>query len=455
MKEAIKILVIDDEKEHRDTYRIILENRGFLVGEASSGDEALEILENEYYPLILCDYVMPGINGIEVLKKIKERYNKRIEVIIVTGYGGIKSAVEAMKLGAFGYFIKSHNPGELLLEINKAIKMIALQNKQNLISISEDNKRFLYQSKNPKMKDIINILENVASTDSNVLLLGESGVGKEVLAQKLHEMSNRSSMPFIPINCQYFPENLLESELFGHEKGAFTGANEKRLGRFEEANGGTIFLDEIGDISTNTQVKFLRVLENKTIERIGSNKQIKVDFRLICATNKNLEEEIKEHRFREDLFYRINTISIEIPPLRERKEDLEDMIHFFIDIYKKEFKKNIKRIDDDTLKRLLKYDYPGNIRELKNIIERMFVLSQDGVLRMDNNSLIRGPHSSAGTKTEIPDFNTARKEFEKEYLLSALKHHGNNITRTANAIGISRRQLFNKINQYNLKEIMG
>ncbi len=454
MKEAIKILIIDDEKEHRDTYRIILENNGFLVGEAASGSEALEILENEYYPLVLCDFVMPGLDGIDVLKKIKERYQKGIEVIIVTGYGSIKSAVEAMKIGAFSYFIKSHNPEELLLEINKAKKMVALQNKQNLISVSEDSKRFLYQSKNPKMKEIISILENVASTNSNVLFLGESGVGKEILAQKLHDMSDRATMPFIPINCQYFPDNLLESELFGHEKGAFTGANEKRIGRFEEANGGTIFLDEIGEIPNDTQVKFLRVLENRKIERIGSNKQIKVDFRLICATNKNLSEEIKKHKFREDLFYRINTITIEIPPLRERKEDLEDMIHFFIVIYKKELKKNISGIDDDTLKYLLNYDYPGNIRELKNIIERLSVLSRDGILRMDNNSLSRAPDSSIPVNPQILKFNDARKEFEKEYFLAALKRHGNNITHTADSIGISRRQLFNKVNEYNLKELM-
>lgn len=454
MKEAFKILIVDDEKEHRDTYKMILEGRGFFVEDASSGGEALDLLENEYYPLVLCDFIMPGIDGLEVLKKIKKLYDKSVEVIIVTGYGGVESAVEAMKLGAFGYFIKGNNPEELLLEIDKAKKMIILQNRHNLISSNNERKRFLYQSNNPKMREVLDIIDNVANTNSNVLLLGESGVGKEVIAQKLHEMSNRVNMPFIPINCQYFSLNLLESELFGHERGAFTGANEKRIGRFEEANGGTLFLDEIGEISNDIQVKFLRVLDNRKIERIGSNKQIEVNIRLISATNKNILEEIKNRNFREDLFYRINTITIEIPPLRDRKEDLEDMIYFFIELYKDELKKDIKGIEDETLNYLLNYDYPGNIRELKNMIERLFVLSKDGILKMNNIITNNNVGRNISTNVETLKFSEARENFEREYLISALKSFDNNITHTANAIGMSNRQLFNKINEYNLRELM-
>lgn len=454
MSKIFKVLVVDDEIEHRETMRMILESKGYMVGEASSGGEALDLLDEEFYPLVLCDYIMPGIDGLEVLKRIKKQYGDSIEVIIITGYGDVESAVEAMKLGAFGYFIKGNNPDEMLLEIEKAKKMLSLRKNHSLITKRNDKKRYLYQTKNPKMKEILSILEDVAKTNANVLLLGESGVGKEVIAQKIHEMSDRAKMPFIAINCQYFSSNLLESELFGHEKGAFTGANEKRIGRFEEANGGTIFLDEIGEISNDIQVKFLRVLENRTIERLGSNKQIPVDFRLISATNRDLVKEVKNNNFREDLFYRINTITIEIPPLRERKEDLEDMIYFFIDIFKEELKKDIKEIDSDTLRFLLNYNYPGNIRELKNIVERLVVLSKNGVLKMDNFGALNYSIKENKVNRPVTPYEVAKEEFEKEYFYNALKQYDFNVTKTADAIGISRRQLINKINKYNFRKEM-
>ena len=349
---------------------------------------------------------------------------------------------------------KKKLPEELLIEIEKAKKLLNLQKKNNMISTKKNKERYLYQSKNPKMKELLNTLEDIGQSSANVLLLGESGVGKEIIAQRLHDISKRSNMPFIAINCQYYSTNLLESELFGHEKGSFTGANEKRIGRFEEANGGTIFLDEIGEISQEIQVKFLRVLENRKIERMGSNKQIEVDFRLICATNKNLLHEIQSGNFREDLFYRINTIILEIPPLRERKEDILDMINFFIDNYKMEFKKDITKIENETLKYLLNYSYPGNIRELKNIIERMFVLCKDGVLKMEGMESSTAKNFDSHKHFDILDFNLARANFEKEYLINALKLNDNNITKTAEVIGLSRRQLFNKINEYNLREFM-
>lgn len=454
MSKIFKVLVVDDEIEHRETMRMILESKGYMVGEASSGGEALDLLDEEFYPLVLCDYIMPGIDGLEVLKRIKKQYGDSIEVIIITGYGDVESAVEAMKLGAFGYFIKGNNLDEMLLEIEKAKKMLSLRKNHSLITKRNDKKRYLYQTKNPKMKEILSILEDVAKTNANVLLLGESGVGKEVIAQKIHEMSDRAKMPFIAINCQYFSSNLLESELFGHEKGAFTGANEKRIGRFEEANGGTIFLDEIGEISNDIQVKFLRVLENRTIERLGSNKQIPVDFRLISATNRDLVKEVKNNNFREDLFYRINTITIEIPPLRERKEDLEDMIYFFIDIFKEELKKDIKEIDSDMLRFLLNYDYPGNIRELKNIVERLVVLSKNGVLKMDNFGALNYSIKENKVNRPVTPYEVAKEEFEKEYFYNALKQYDFNVTKTADAIGISRRQLINKINKYNFRKEM-
>lgn len=452
--ERYKILIVDDEKEYRETFKMILESKGYRAEVAENGDEALSIMENEYYPIVLCDVIMPGMKGLELLERIKTIYEDTVEVIMVTGYGGVETAVEAMRMKAFGYFIKSHNPEELLIEIDKAKKILLLEKRQNLYSNHNEKNRFLYQSKNPKMKEIIQIIERVADTNANVLLLGESGVGKEVLAQKIHEISSRSSMAFTPINCQYYSSNLLESELFGHEKGAFTGANGKRIGRFEESNGGTIFLDEIGEVSADTQIKFLRVLEDKKIERMGSNKRINVDFRLISATNKDLIKEIKNKTFREDLFYRINTITIEIPPLRERKEDILDMIFFFIDIFQRELKKEIKHIEEETLSYLLNYNYPGNIRELKNIIERLFVLSNDGILKMQDlpEDMTEDIHKLEDSN--IIDFNLARNNFEKDYLLNALNHCDNNISQTAKVIGLSRRQLFNKINEYDLRKYM-
>ncbi|MGE5632400.1 MAG: sigma-54-dependent transcriptional regulator [Caulobacteraceae bacterium] len=452
MSQAYKILIVDDEKEYRETYRMILESRGFIVGEAECAKEALEIMENEYYPLVLTDVLMPGMDGMEFLKEIKKNNEKSVEVIMVTGYGSIETAVQAMKMGAFGYFIKSHNPEELMIEIDKAKKIINLQNQKNMTVKNKENRRFLYQSKNPKMKEILDIIDTIGKSNTNVLLLGESGVGKEVMAQMLHDKSQRAAMPFIAINCQSFSDNLLESELFGHEKGAFTGAVDRRIGRFEEASGGTIFLDEIGEMSLNTQVKLLRVLENKTIERVGSNKSIYVDFRLISASNRILTQEVKNGKFREDLLYRINTITLEIPPLRERKEDIADMIEFFVRIYKNELKKDIKGIDNETMNYLMSYDYPGNIRELKNIIERLIVLSTNGVLRMNFGAGSGQKKEIDPIHMEIKPYREAKRDFEIDYLINILKHCNNNITQAAKLIGISRRQLFNKIIEHNLKD---
>lgn len=453
MIKSFKILIVDDEKEYRETYRLMLENKGFSVGEASSAEQAINILENEYYPLVISDLMMPNINGLELLKIIKNSYHNNIELIMVTAYGDIESAVDAMKLGAFGYFIKGHNPEELLIEIDKAKRILTLQNMNDINVGNYNNQIYLNQTKSDKMKEVLEIINKVSDTNSNILILGETGVGKEVIAKKIHEVSSRVNMPFVPINCQYFSFNLLESELFGHEKGAFTGADSKRIGRFEEGNGGTIFLDEIGEIPNETQVKFLRVLEERKVERVGSSKKIEVDIRLISATNKYLLEEVKRGRFREDLFYRINTITIEVPPLRDRREDLEDMIYFFVDFYRHELKKDIEGIDKETLEYLLNYNYPGNIRELKNIIERLFVLSKGNILEIDDGISINKEIKNDKKDSQLKTFNEARREFEKEYFALALSKNDNNVTKTAEIIDLSKRQLFNKIKEYNLRDL--
>ncbi|MBB6217355.1 DNA-binding NtrC family response regulator [Anaerosolibacter carboniphilus] len=451
MMESSKILIVDDEVEYRETYRMLLEGRGFFVGEASSSQEALEILEREYYPIVLSDVIMPGKDGFYLLNEIKRIYKDLIEVIILTGYGSIESAVKAMKIGALGYFIKSRNPEELFTEIEKAKRFIKLETQNNIVKREVSSKLFLNQTKNPKMLRVLKEVDAVAQSSSNILLTGETGVGKEVIANLIHQKSKRSKELFVPVNCQAISDSLLESELFGHEKGSFTGATSRRIGRFEEANGGTIFLDEMGEMSLSTQVKILRVLDNKQIERIGSNKQINVNFRLISATNRNLPKEIELGNFREDLYYRINTINIEIPPLRERKEDLKGMIDFWITHFSNEMKKNIRGIDRDTEQYLLEYNYPGNVRELKNIIERIVVLATDDVLRLDTLSNRRIKEISASQNNKIIPFKEARQRFEIDYIKNALEKCDNNITQAASLMGISRRQLFNKLVEYNLK----
>lgn len=449
MTGSFKILIVDDDLDYRETYKMLLSKKGYNIETSSSSEQAFEILDKEYYPLIISDIMMPGINGINFLKEVKQLYDKNIEVIMVTGYGSIETAVQAMKIGAFGYFIKSHNPEELILEIEKVRKIFSLQNINKLNKYNEKSKH-LYASKNKTMQNVFELVDRVANSNANILITGESGVGKEIIAQLIHEKSSRANMPFIPINCQYYSNNLIESELFGHEKGSFTGAMSKRIGRLEESNGGTIFLDEIGDMELGTQIKLLRVLETKKFERIGSNKIVDVDFRLVSATNKNLNTVVSDGVFREDLLYRINTIEIKVPPLRQRKEDLDDLIYFFINMFNKEMSKGIRTIEDETKSYLLNYKYPGNIRELKNIIERMVVLSNDGVLRRKINN-DKSEMESIPIKEEIVSYKEARKNFEINYIVNILKRCNNNITHAADLMGISRRQLFNKISEYKLK----
>jgi len=450
-----RILIVDDDADYRETYRMLLTKKGYNIETAASSEEAYQFMDKEYYPLIISDIMMPGINGVEFLRKVKDKYNKNIEVIMVTGYGSVETAVQSMKLGAFGYFIKSHNPEELILEIEKVHKIFSLQN-INELNKNNNKSKYLYTSSNEGMQNVYEMARRVAKSNSNVLITGESGVGKEIIAHMIHDNSARANMPFIPINCQYYSSGLIESELFGHEKGAFTGASVTRIGHLEAGNGGTIFLDEIGDMEEGTQVKLLRVLETRQIERIGSNKLIDVDFRLVAATNKDMTKHVADGRFREDLYFRINTIEIKIPPLRQRKEDLEDLIYFFIERYNKEMDKGIKDIDENTKQQLLSYSYPGNIRELKNIIERLMVLTTGrNVLKGDiinNNKNINNSSSNEMINENITTYKEAKRDFEIKYINKVLKSCGNNITHAAKIMDISRRQLFNKIMEYDLKD---
>ena len=454
MAGIFRILIVDDDADYRETNRMLLTKKGYTIDVAASAEEAYKLMELDYYSLIISDIMMPGINGVQFLREVKERYNKNIEVIMVTGYGSIETAVQSMKIGAFGYFIKSHNPEELINEIEKVHKIFSLQN-MNEINKKSTKSKYLYTSRNKEMQNVYELAIKVADSNSNVLISGESGVGKEIIANMIHDNSSRANMPFIPINCQYYSAGLIESELFGHEKGAFTGATSMRIGHLEEANGGTAFLDEIGDINEETQVKLLRVLETKQIERIGSNKLINVDFRLVSATNKDMKKAVSEGKFREDLFFRINTIEIKIPPLRHRKEDLTDLIYFLINMFNKEMGKGIKDVDENTMQQLLNYNYPGNIRELKNIIERLIVLSNGSILKgeiINYNKNILNQSENKLNEQNFTTYKEAKRNFEIKYITDVLKKCNNNITHAAKFMNISRRQLFNKITEYNLND---
>lgn len=444
-----KILVVDDEEEFRDVCKIIFEDKGYETYMASSGEEGLSMVKEQNFDLVVTDLKMGGMDGIELLQAIKEIKHSP-EVIIGTGFGTVDSAVNAMKLGAFSYFIKGSDPEVLLKEIEKLVKIKNLESDNKSIRDQLIHFEYLLDSDSNKFKNMLRIAEKAAASNSNILILGESGTGKEVVAKYIHQMSNRKSENFVAVNCQVFSEGVLESELFGHEKGAFTGAIEKRIGRFEEANNGTLFLDEIGEISLNTQVKLLRVLEGRTFERIGSNKIIAADIRLVSATNRKLTEEIKNGRFREDLFYRINTITIEVPSLRDRREDIPILIDFFLIQAQKEMKKKIVKIEEGLIDLLVVYDYPGNIRELKNIIERLVVLSEEGIIKKEDLPDLKiFKHEE---NSYIKSLKDVRQIAETKYIKYVLEKCNGNISEAARRMDISRRQLFNKLVEYGIKE---
>lgn len=453
MNDDFKILIVDDEEDYCDVQAMILHAEGFQVRQCTKPKQAIEIITNEDFDLVLSDLIMPEIDGIALLKEVK-RIKPSTYFIIMTAFGTIENAVKAMKLGAFTYVIKGSDPEELIHEINNVKKLKPAKEKD---SLKKDNTDCLYlmTSKSPAYRDILEIAEKAAKSDANILILGESGVGKEVIAQYIHKNSKRSGNKFVATNCHTFTESLLESELFGHEKGSFTGAITTRIGRFEAAAKGTLFLDEIGDVPLATQAKLLRAIETKSINRIGSNEDIKVDFRLISATNKSLEKEIKEGHFREDLFYRLSTIIIEIPPLRHRREDLPDLIEHFLNQAKKALELEEVIISPEIMETLLNYRYPGNIRELKNIVERMVVLSDNGRVKPESlynlvgknepedwDMLLEGHYSLRGL----------RREVESKYISNLLKKNMNSISKTAKELDISTRQLFNKITEYGIKD---
>lgn len=453
-----RILIVDDEIEYQRVFAYMLQKNGYSVLTCSGGKEALELLAKNEIDLVMTDLKMPDMDGIELIRQVKLAYED-MDIMIVTAFGSIESAVDAMKYGATGYSIKNSEPEALLLDIDRMSKIRILERENRILSQQTISGSDMFlQSENPHFKEILETCKQVAASDINILILGESGVGKEVISRYIHNLSTRKEKHFIPVNCQVFAEGMLESELFGHEKGAFTGALGKRIGRFEEANQGTLFLDEIGDIPLSLQGKLLRVLESKEIERVGSNKSIELDIRLISATNKNLDRAIAQGTFREDLLYRINTLTLTVPPLRERKEDLPMLVDYFVRRIEKEQKKKIVEIEPCTLDFLYQYDYPGNVRELKNLLERMVALSEDGVLRSRGFSLPRleetepaEPEAEEKPAGPVLPLRKARGMFEKEHIEKALRAADGNVAAAAVLLEITKRQLWNKIAEYDIR----
>ncbi len=452
MNNDFKILIVDDEEAYCDVLGMILQTEGFYVKQCVKSKEVVNILKTEEFDLIISDLIMPEMDGVALLKAVK-KYSPNIYFIMLTAYGTIENAVEAMKLGAFTYVIKGSNPEELIKEIQN-IKKLKQQQSQETSSQAEGGE-YLVQTKSKLFREVLAMAAKAAKSDVNILILGESGAGKEFIAQYIHKESNRSKNHFYATNCHTFSDSLLESELFGHEKGSFTGALNTRIGRFEAAQSGTLFLDEIGDVPLSTQAKLLRAIETKIINRIGSNDEIKVDFRLISATNKDLAKEIREGNFREDLFYRLSTIIIQVPPLRHRKEDLPDLIQYFLKKAQSALGYDNLEIDKSIMDYLLQYSYPGNVRELKNIVDRLVVLSDNGQIKSDslaNLISINDRDELGGIFDSNYSLRDIRREVESKYIESILKKNLYNITKSAKDLDISTRHLFNKILEYGIKD---
>jgi DNA-binding NtrC family response regulator len=447
-----RILIADDEKNMRWILEKSLKDEGFLIIEAKDGQEAFNQFLDSEPDMIILDYKMPVLDGMEALKRIN-KVNNKIPVIMITAHGSTEAAVEAMKHGAIDYIQKPFDIEELKIKIRKSLNIDQLNKEIEFLRdemASVFDKKIIGNSK--KMMEIFETLEKIGPTNATVLITGESGTGKELIANAVHSKSVRKDMPYIRVNCGAIPENLLESELFGYEKGAFTGAQNRKLGRFDRAQGGTLFLDEIGELNLGLQVKLLRVLQEREFERVGGTEVIKTDVRIIAATNKDLDKMAEEGQFREDLLYRLKVIPIEIPPLRERKEDIQLLIEFFIDKYSKELNKENVYVEEDILDILLEYEYPGNIRELQNIIERMVLLASNGHITMElvPKEVIKGAFSSKKDIFILPNGGISLEEVEKSFVRQALEMSRGNQTHAAKLLGISRHALIYRIEKFNL-----
>ena len=443
--QGVGILVVDDEFSVRDSLYNWFKNEGYRTDTAESGAEALKKLQDGLWDIVLVDIKMPGMDGMELQKHIKKIDNTMI-VIIITAYATVDTAVEAMKEGAFDYLSKPIDPDKLSILIRNAVnqRRLVAENIQLRQKVEELTLQDEIVGESPQIMKILEMIDTVAKTDATVLIRGESGTGKELVAQAIHGKSNRRYFPIISINCGAFPEGLLESELFGHEKGAFTGAQYKRKGKLEMANGGTIFFDEIGNITVKMQMDLLRVIETKQFTPLGSNKVVNVDFRIIAATNSDLEKKVAEKDFREDLYYRLNVFSIQIPPLRERPVDIPPIANYFLEKYARSMNKDVTDISPEAMRMLVQYNWPGNIRELRNTIERaLVVVGKKNEIGIDDLNLL------FPSKTNPPG--DSLEEIEKAHVKRILEQSDWNISRSAETLKIDRVTLYNKIKKYGLQ----
>lgn len=450
------LLIVDDDKHNREGLKAALED-AFDVWTAADAKEAFNLIESEKFDVLLTDYRLPGEDGLSLIKRASSLSDPPV-CILMTAYGDEDLAVEAMKNGADDYIPKARMKfDELEIRIKKALRSKTLETENKQLRQQLDTRYGLKNiiGESPQIQEVLNIIKQVAPTNATVLIYGESGTGKELVARAIHQLSPRRNAPLVIVHCAALAPTLLESELFGHEKGAFTGANERRIGRFEEANGGTLFLDEIGEIDHTIQVKLLRFLGERTFERVGSNKTIFSDVRLITATNKNLAELVKQGKFREDLFFRLRVVEINIPPLRERKVDIPLLANSFMREFAEQNNKNITGIDESAMDALLKYHWPGNVRELRTAIEHAVVFCQGNTITLkDLPQFVRvGVSAVATPQSIVSSDNLNVKEVEKQLIIQALRECNGNRTQAAKKIGISRRTLHRKIHEYNIQGV--
>ena len=448
-----KILIAGDEPGIRKVISLLLEEKGYETKTVENGKEAVDALLQFRPDLVLLDQQMPVMTGVEALEKIKTLNPNQI-VIFISAFGSISLAVDAVKKGAYDFIEKPFDNDKLILTVNRAIEHFRLKNEISVLQKRLSATKQTIVGESHALKQLLAQIHRVAKTDVTVLIWGESGTGKELIAKTLHENSLRSEKPFVAINCGAIPFSLMESELFGHEKGAFTDAKELRTGIFEQANGGTLFLDEIGELPMDAQVKLLRVLEDRKVIRIGSKKAIPVDVRIVTATNRNLEEEVLKSRFRLDLLYRLNVFTVQIPPLRERKEDIPLLVDFFINKYNQLLNMKIRSISLEAMNYIQEYDWPGNVRDLENAVQSAMILSPNGIICPEQLPLrVKGyPQGVAFTVNDTTEngFKEVNAQVERELISEALKKNNFNRTLTASALNISRKTLFNKMKRYGL-----
>lgn len=449
----ISILIVDDEQNVSQLLKKVLSKQGYATYAAASAEEALEVINAHHINIVITDIKMPGMSGIELLKAIKD-FDSSIAVILITAFATLETAVEALKMGARDYITKPFNLEEICLSISHIAGSGKDELEADLLVVNEQAASNYLTAKSAVMQHLLKLLNQVASSNATVLLYGETGTGKEIASKTIHDFSGRKDKPFIKVNCSAIPDALLESELFGYEKGAFTGAVTKKPGRFELADGGSIFLDEIGDMPLNVQAKLLRVLQEREFERLGGTKTIKVDVRIIAATNKNLASLVKQGVFREDLYYRLNVVPIDIPTLRKRKEDIPTLVEHFLSKSSGISKNAPKKITDDAMQKLINYEWPGNIRELENIIERCVVVTAGDLITLEDLPVeitsCDGEKGDCSTKANSLDETVDNAE--KSAIIKILRECGGSRTNASEKLGISRRSLHRKIIKYDIED---